>query len=126
MNALTLEWLKKAEDDFIVATELLKLRLESGADAICFHCQQCAEKYLKTFLHHQGIEFPRTHDLLELLVLCRTSEDTFATLLLQLQALNSYSVETRYPGRFTSLEEAQGAVEAVEIVRNFVRSKLGL
>jgi HEPN domain-containing protein len=36
-------------------------------DGICFHAQQCAEKYLKALLEGQIIVFRKTHDLVELL-----------------------------------------------------------
>jgi len=126
MNDLTAEWVQKAEGDFTVAEELLKLTLESTTDAICFHCQQCVEKYTKAYLQHHSIDFPRTHNLAQLLMLCLEHNEAFEKIELEMRMLNSYSVETRYPGRFTSLEEARGAVDAAEIVRNFVRSKLGL
>ena len=126
MNALIQEWIKKAEGDFVSATGLLGLELDNVSDSICFHCQQCVEKYMKAYLQSQAIEFSRTHDLIELLSLCKQGDDSFSTLLPHLQALNSYSVETRYPGRFTSLEEAQGAVETMKTARDFIRPKMGL
>jgi hypothetical protein len=39
MNELTLEWIQKAEGDFIAAATLLQLAIEETSDAICFHCQ---------------------------------------------------------------------------------------
>ncbi|MBN1992577.1 MAG: HEPN domain-containing protein [Anaerolineae bacterium] len=126
MNELTLEWVQKAENDFVAAAALLKLKLETMADAICFHCQQCAEKYAKAYLHYQSVEFPRTHNLSQLLLLCEERDNSFSTIALEMQALNSYSIETRYPGRFATIEEAAGAVETVETVRVFIRSKLGM
>lgn len=126
MNELTQEWIKKAEGDFIAATELINLNVGATADAICFHCQQCAEKYAKAYLHHQSIEFPHTHNLAQLLSLCEEQDQSFSTILVEMLMLTNYSVETRYPGRFTGLEEATSAVETVETVRSFIRSKLGL
>jgi HEPN domain-containing protein len=32
-------------------------------DTVCFHAQQCAEKYLKALLLQAGSEPPKTHDL---------------------------------------------------------------
>jgi len=122
-NAYMQEWVKKAEGDFAAATELLKLQENTMADAICFHSQQCAEKYLKAYLVQQQIHFQRTHDLMELLALC---DDSFTKIALWLQTLNSYSVETRYPGRFTTLAEAEGAVKAAETVREYMRAILDL
>jgi HEPN domain-containing protein/predicted nucleotidyltransferase len=125
-NSYVLEWVQKAEGDFEVATKLLSLQLGTVTDAVCFHGQQCAEKYAKAYLVHYTIEFPRTHDLLELQSYCQKQDATFATILPQMGLLNNYSVHIRYPGRFTGLEEAQGAVEAMNTVRDFIRPKLGL
>ena len=59
MRELTAEWVSKAENDFEVA-HLVRFRAELPiADAICFHGQQCAEKYLKAFLQEQRIRFPQ-------------------------------------------------------------------
>jgi len=35
-------------------------------DTICFHAQQCVEKYLKALLTSTHTDFPKTHDLIEL------------------------------------------------------------
>ncbi len=126
MNDLTLEWVKKAESDFVVATELLNLRFEATTDAICFHCHQCAEKYAKAYLQHLSVEFPCTHNLSQLLSLCENEDKNFTAIQVEMRMLNSYSTEVRYPGRFTSLEEAEGAVDAMNTVRSFIRAKMDL
>ena len=125
-DLITSEWIQKAEADFMAATELLKLQVETIADPVCFHCQQCAEKYIKAYLQHSSTEFPRTHNLLELLSFCRDLDDSFSAVVAEMQSLNNYGVEVRYPGRFTSFEEAEGAVQAMETVRTFIRMKLNL
>jgi len=125
-NRYTQEWVQKAEGDFLAATSLLNLQHEGMADAICFHTQQCAEKYVKAFLTQHRVEFQRTHDLVELLRLCRQIDAQFSKINAAMQALNSYSVETRYPGRFASFEEATGAVEVMTTVREFIRARLEL
>ena len=71
MKPTTREWVKKAEDDFRVASQILRHRKNVVPDAGCFHRQQCVEKYLKARLIEAGISFPRTHDLLQLLNDCR-------------------------------------------------------
>ena len=70
MKPLTRDWAKKAENDFKVASQILRRRKDIVPDAACFFCQQCVEKYLKARLLETGIAFPRTHDLLQLLNLC--------------------------------------------------------
>jgi HEPN domain-containing protein len=61
MKPLTHEWGQKAEGDYIAA-ETLRQAENPVYDAICFHAQQCVEKYLKAWLVQQEIDFPRTHD----------------------------------------------------------------
>ncbi len=58
------EWIKKAEDDLRVAQHEMEYD-QPSYDAICFHSQQCAEKYLKGFLTEYSVEFPRTHMLVD-------------------------------------------------------------
>ena len=43
-------WVKKAESDFITAYNSLKIKPHPPLDTVCFHAQQCAEKYLKASL----------------------------------------------------------------------------
>jgi HEPN domain-containing protein len=38
-----------------------------------FHAQQAAERALKAWLAHNGIRFPKTHDLKQLIDLCSSS-----------------------------------------------------
>jgi HEPN domain-containing protein len=68
MNPLTLEWAQKADGDY-AAAKCLSQALAPVYDAICFHAQQCVEKYLKAWLQEASIAFRRTHDLEELLAL---------------------------------------------------------
>lgn len=54
MKKTTAEWVRKAEDDRVVAHEIsqTKSRLH---DVVCFHSQQCAEKYLSAVRSLLGI-----------------------------------------------------------------------
>jgi HEPN domain-containing protein len=63
MKPTTREWVKKAENDFKVASLILRRRKDVVPDAACFFCQQCIEKYLKARLLEAGITFPRTLEL---------------------------------------------------------------
>lgn len=45
MKPLTRKWADKAEDDYKVAKILLDLGVDAY-DIVCFHAQQCVEKYL--------------------------------------------------------------------------------
>lgn len=50
MNPLTTEWVEKAEGDYATAKRESRVRRNPNYDAVCFHAQQMAEKYLKAFL----------------------------------------------------------------------------
>lgn len=43
-------WIKKAEGDLKTAEHALTLKERCPFDTVCFHAQQCAEKYLKALL----------------------------------------------------------------------------
>jgi HEPN domain-containing protein len=58
MNPLTLERAQKADGDY---TKFLAQASAPVYDAICFHAQQCVEKYLKAWLQEANIAFrPRS------------------------------------------------------------------
>ena len=74
MTPRTAEWVSKAEGDWNAALQLNRVRKKPNYDAVCFHCQQSVEKYLKARLEEaasptrtSGILFPKTHDLILLL-----------------------------------------------------------
>jgi HEPN domain-containing protein len=126
MNALTQEWVDKAEGDFRTASREARARKYPNYDAVCFHCQQCAEKFLKAYLQERGQRFPPVHDLIELLELCLPYDGTFELQRDLLKDLTRYAVEFRYPGELATKEDARAALQAVRMVRAFVRQKLGL
>ena len=89
-------------------------------DTVCFHAQQCVEKYLKAALSFFGKDFPKTHDLTELAALL--PEGKFMKVPSQaLKELNPYAIETRYPGDWEQQTRAE-AVRAVKIAKASVES----
>ena len=50
------QWLLKAKSDLKIAEDELKTA-KPATDAVCFHCQQAAEKTFKAFLSFHGIAF---------------------------------------------------------------------
>jgi len=69
---------------------------------------------------------PKIHYLLELLALILKFDSSFEFLKADLEVLEGYSVRFRYPGEFAEKDEAKAAYHAVNAVREFVRSKLGM
>ena len=126
MNELTAECVQKAEQDFSSADVLLHAGEVPLPDTACFHCQQCAEKYLKAFLQEHQIEFERRHNLMPLLDLCVSIDVDFSSIKSDLQTLDRYAVIVRYPGITLDVETAESALDAAERVRKFIRKKLNL
>jgi HEPN domain-containing protein len=115
------EWLRKADADLAVAEHLLSDETPFH-EAVCFHCQQAAEKYLKALLVWREVYFPKTHDLEELLDLADTVNQHVAAGLRDTIVLTPYGVELRYPGDRPDATSAQ-ARQAVELAR-LVRDKV--
>ena len=117
MNPLTAEWIQKAEADFVTAEREQRARRSPNYDAACFHCQQCAEKYLKARLQEAGIAPEKTHNLVFLLERCLPLEPAWEGTRLALQLLSQYSVSVRYPGESATREIAAEAVALCRQVR---------
>jgi HEPN domain-containing protein len=93
------EWMAKAELD-CRAAERLAHDEDPMRPIIAFHCQQAAEKYLKALLVRHRIEFPKTHNIGELLDLLIPVAGDVARLLPDANRLTPYGVEIRYPSDF--------------------------
>jgi len=126
MKEITKEWVSKAEGDFTSADLLMYAGEVPIPDTVCFHCQQCAEKYLKAWLQEHDLEFERKHDLLPLLILCMSLDEEFKTIKRDLERLDRYAVVVRYPGVIIKTDTAEEAIHAAERVRRFVRDKFGI
>jgi HEPN domain-containing protein len=126
MNEITREWVDKAEGAFTSADLLMNAGEVPLPDYVCFHCQQCAEKYLKAYLQENDVEFERKHDLLPLLLLCVSLDKDFKTIKRDLEKLDRYAVVVRYPGVIIKADTAEEAINTVGRVRHFVRNKLGI
>lgn len=126
MKPAVAEWVSKAEGDFATAGREIRARKFPNYDAVCFHCQQCAEKYLKAVLQVNNKHIPKIHFLLELKALLTKFDPSYELLRADLETLEDYSVRYRYPGESAEKDEAQAAYQAAKVVREFVRQKLGL
>ena len=125
MTRLTREWIWKAEADLRVAHREHAAR-RSVHDAVCFHCQQCAEKYLKGLLQEHSISFPKTHELADLIDLLLPAEPKLRQIRHVADGLTRYAVEYRYPGVLATRRNASSALKVAERVRAEVRCRLGL
>jgi HEPN domain-containing protein len=107
------------------AAHILKLGEDAPVDTVCFHAQQCVEKYLKAVLVYRSIPFPKSHDIRVLMALVpRRSRPTLEDTLQE--RLTDYASAVRYPesGLGISLTAARKAVALARRVRREVRRKL--
>ncbi|MEO6753939.1 MAG: HEPN domain-containing protein [Chthoniobacteraceae bacterium] len=126
MKQATREWLKKAEADYLAALDLARRRKIPLPDQVCFHCQQCAEKYVKARLEEANVRIPKTHDLGELVKLALPFEPLWSALQPALQSLSDYAVAFRYPGHEATKAEVKIALANCKAVRKEVRLAFGL
>jgi len=119
IHTVAQEWASKAENDLKNAIHTLKLGRDCPTDTVCFHAQQCVEKYLKAFLVLSEIEFPRTHDIEVLILLLPKRLGGFLTIEEQ-RRLTEYATVMRYPGPYEPipLSEAKRAVKLAQSVRH--------
>ena len=118
-------WVEKAEHDLTNAEHTLTLGDDCPVDTVCFHAQQCVEKYLKALLVFYGIVPPRTHNL-RVLMQAICARITFGVALEEVLQLSRYPVESRYPGDWDAIdrEDAEEALEVARAVREAVRALL--
>jgi len=126
MNAIATEWVEKAESDYRAAERELRVRKGPSYDVVCFHAQQCAEKYLKAVLLEHQLPLRRIHDLEVLLDQVIPVSPAWAAFRNPMLLLNDYSVDIRYPGATATKDEARAAVGAMRTVRDHARQDLGL
>ena len=124
-HKLVNEWLQKADPDLRLA-EFLLAENTTFLDAAAFHCQQAAEKYLKAFLVSRQIEFPKTHNIRELLGFVASVDKKLAQFLKPSIVLTPYGVLVRYPddGQRVDHKKAVIAVGLAQKVEKSVKKKL--
>lgn len=60
MTPVVREWVRKAEEDWEVAQRERQVAVHPANAVICFHAQQCAEKYIKAVLIDRVSPLPRS------------------------------------------------------------------
>ncbi|MFA6923909.1 MAG: HEPN domain-containing protein [Bacteroidales bacterium] len=117
------EWITKAEDDLDVINKLTEEGIVAKS-AVCFHCQQLAEKYLKIFLIYKEKEFTKTHNIELLLEECSQIDKDFSTI--EPKNLSDFGVNVRYPGDIyiPSDKETMEYKEIALEIRILVRLKI--
>jgi HEPN domain-containing protein len=109
------QWILKADEDLATARHLLA-SAPTLLGPVGFHAQQAVEKYLNAYLVWRQTEFPKTHNIANLLDLVSSSQEQLAISLDAATVLTKYAVESRYPGDLPEISFEE-ACEAVELAR---------
>lgn len=124
MNEVIEEWIAKAEGDFATATREMAVTESPNFDAVCFHAQQCIEKYLKALLISCGVIPPKTHDLAALDRLAAPACPGWRWPVEELRLLTRAAVMFRYPGESAERVEAAAALDICTRMRDQLRGLL--
>lgn len=126
MKPITAEWVEKAEGDYGTMERETRARKRLNLDGLCFHAQQCAEKYLKAVAVEADRSYVRTHDwviLLEGILDLHPDWDRFRE---DMAYLTYFAVSFRYPGESTDRSTALDARNRCRSFRRAARAALGL
>jgi HEPN domain-containing protein len=115
---LALDWLRHARSNLTLAQQ--PKPSEALWEDLAFNAQQAIEKAIKGVLVLRRIDFPRTHDVGELLGLLAGAQITFPEPIARADRLTDYATEARYPGNPDPVTEAE-CREAVTLAEQFVR-----
>ena len=99
------EWLAHAEADLHYARLGQKDR-DASENLIVFHAQQAIEKALKAVLVAQGVEFPKTHDLEQLVETIEEAGAAWPADMNKVMEFTPFATQGRYPGFDDPISEA--------------------
>jgi HEPN domain-containing protein len=126
MKPIAAEWVAKAEGDFGMMERECEVEKAPNYDGICFHAEQCAEKYLKARLCEADMTFSKIHDLVALLEQVLDVEPGWEGFREDLAYLSDFAVAFRYPGESADRESALEAQRRCRLFRDAARNALGL
>ena len=110
------EWLRRAKSNLALAKH--SKPEDTLWEDMCFNTQQAVEKAIKAVFLYRCILFPFTHDIRDLLSILDKNGTSIPSDVKNASDLTIYAVDTRYPGEFEPVTEAEHrqAVAAAEKV----------
>lgn len=120
------EWFVFADFDLESPVFLLKMK-PKPLEIIAYHCQQCAEKYLKGFIAFHGGQIKKTHDLVVLNRECQKYDNSFKDIIDECINLTDYGVQVRYPFHIDIEEQdVDFAIRNTEKIKTFILDKMNV
>ncbi len=124
MKPMTTEWIAKAQGDFAVMQREIAVDQNPNYDAVCFHAQQCCEKYTKALLFENGVSFGKIHDLVALLESAIKFLPEIEEFREDMAYLTDFSVNFRYPGEFSRCYNRKGRLQQMFQICKFYKKVL--
>lgn len=111
------EWLNRARSNLARARGAKNMEAVYLED-VCFDAQQAAEKAIKAVLLSRKVDFPKVHDIAELLTLASQQALALPDEVAEAAALTHYAVEGRYPANHepATAEDCHAAIACAEAV----------
>ena len=126
MMTLTEAWASKAEADLETARRELHVEDRPNFEAVCFHAQLSALRYLKARLLKADTPFPSTTHLVVLLELCMNDEPDWEEFRPHLRSLNHLAAQLEDPECQPDGPTAAEAYSLAKSFRDTARPTLGL
>lgn len=126
IKALTRQWIVKAEEDFTAAFRLHRIRGLAPYDHVCFHAQECLDKYLKAMLSEANVPFVKTDPLPNVVQASVRIDPTLAWLRDYVDRFPTDPLDYLYPGRSVNKREAYDVFSCCQRVRSAIRYRLGV
>lgn len=125
MNQEVKDWLNYSKMDLDGAEILNSSRFPKPIPLVCYHCQQSAEKAIKTLIIYFGFtnSMPKSHDITLLLDQIKNKVHISDDLYKRAALLTKCGVETRYPNELDLTEDdANLLINYAEDIYNWVIS----
>jgi len=131
MKNETKNWLYFANNDIHMISDNINTEDPEATGAIAVFCQQAVEKFFKAYLIEHSVDFPKTHDLLNLYSKVKAIKDWGIDEII-LASLNGLYIKTRYPsdigvmpsGNMPTLEETKEFINFAKKIEMIFKDEL--
>jgi HEPN domain-containing protein len=131
MKNETKNWFYFANNDIHMISNNINTKDPEAAGAIAVFCQQAVEKFFKAYLIEHSVDFPKTHDLLNLYNKVKAIKDLNIDEII-LASLNGLYIKTRYPsdvgtmpsGSMPNLDETKEFINFAKNMAKIVNAEL--
>ncbi len=119
-------WIQRAEEDYQTAYVMMHVEGGPVSSVVCFHAQQCVEKYLKALLAQHQVFIPKTHNLSDLYKLSEPAQPDLRLNEADLGWLSERGIVARYPEGGVTVTDAGRALAIMDAVRKRIREAFTL